>query len=173
MAEVLRDEPVEIGRVDDRSLGRGDLPRCGRPVAEVRDDLAGERERVLVRGRVVVGDAGAARVHVRAAELLRRHLFAGCRLHERRAADEDRPCAADDDRLVRHRRDIGAAGRAGAHHDRDLRDPLGGHPGLVEEDPAEVFAIREHLGLEGKERAARVDEVDAREVVLLRDLLRT
>ena len=121
----------------------------------------------------MVGDAGAARVHVRAAELLRRHLFSGRRLHERWAADEDRARAADDDRLVRHRRDIGAAGRAGAHHDRDLRDPLGGHPRLVEEDPAEVVAVREHLGLEGKERAARVDEVDAWEVVLLRDLLRT
>ncbi len=27
-------------------------------------------------------------------------------------------------RLVRHRRHIGAAGRAGAHHDGDLRDAL-------------------------------------------------
>ena len=54
-------------------------------------DLARDRERVLVGGGVVVGDAGAARVDVRAAELLGRHVLAGRRLHERRPADEDRP----------------------------------------------------------------------------------
>ncbi len=120
----------------------------------------------------MVGDARATRVHVGAAELLRRHLLAGRRLHERRAADEDRPGAAHDDRLVRHRRHVGAAGRAGAHHDGDLGDALRGHAGLVVEDPAEVLAVGEDLVLEREEGAARVDEVDAREVVLLRDLLR-
>ena len=58
---------------------------------EVADDLAHERERVLVARRVVVGDAGAARVHVGAAELLGGDVLAGRRLHERRSADEDRP----------------------------------------------------------------------------------
>ena len=48
----------------------------------------------------MVGDARTPCVDVRAAELLRRHLLAGRRLHERWAADEDRPGAADDDRLV-------------------------------------------------------------------------
>ena len=62
----------------------------GARVAEVADDLARERERVLVGRRVVVGDAGAARVDVGAAELLGRDVLAGRRLHERRAADEDR-----------------------------------------------------------------------------------
>ena len=81
------------------------------------------------------------------------------------------PGAADDDGLVAHRRDVRAAGRRRAHHERDLRDPGGRHPGLVVEDPAEVVAIREDLGLERQERAARVDEVDARQPVLERDLL--
>ena len=49
---------------------------------------------------------------------------------------------------------------------------LRGHPRLVVEDPAEVVAVGEDLGLERQEGAARVDEVDARQVVLLRDLLR-
>ena len=120
----------------------------------------------------MVGDAGAARVDVGAAELLGGHLLAGGRLHERRAADEDRAGAADDDRLVRHRRHVGAAGGARAHHDGDLRDALRGHAGLVVEDPAEVVAVGEDLVLERQERAARVDEVDARQVVLLGDLLR-
>ena len=120
----------------------------------------------------MVGDAGVARVDVGAAELLRRHVLPGRGLHERRAADEDRPGAADDHRLVRHRRHVGAARGAGAHHDRDLRDALRGHLRLVEEDPPEVLAVGEDLGLEGQEGAAGVDEVDAREPVLLRHLLR-
>ena len=120
----------------------------------------------------MVGDAGAARVHVGAAELLGGHVLAGRRLHERRAADEDRPGALDDHRLVAHRRHVGAAGGARAHHDGDLRDPLRRHARLVEEDPAEVLAVGEDLGLERQERAAGVDEVEARQPVLLGDLLR-
>ena len=120
----------------------------------------------------MVGDAGAARVHVGAAELLGGHVLAGGGLHERRAADEDRAGPLDDDRLVAHRRDVGAAGRARAHHDGDLRDPGGRHARLVEEDAAEVLAVREDLVLEREERAAGVDEVEARQPVLRRDLLR-
>ena len=67
---------------------------------------------------------------------------------------------------------VGAAGRARAHHDGDLRDALGRHARLVEEDAAEVLAVGEDLGLQRQERAARVDEVDARQPVLERDLLR-
>ena len=50
--------------------------------------------------------------------------------------------------------------------------PLRGHLRLVVEDPAEVVAVGEDLGLERQERAARVDEVEAREPVLLGHLLR-
>ena len=46
------------------------------------------------------------------------------------------------------------------------------HPRLVEEDPAEVVAVGEDLGLQRQEGAARVDEVDAREPVLRGHLLR-
>ncbi len=120
----------------------------------------------------MVGDAGVPRVDVGAAELLGRHVLAGRRLHERRAADEDRPRAAHDHGLVRHRRHVGAAGGARAHHDGDLRDALRRHLRLVEEDPAEVLAVGEDLGLQRQERAARVDEVDARQPVLLGHLLR-
>ena len=45
-------------------------------------------------------------------------------------------------------------------------------PRLVEEDPPEVVAVGEDLGLQRKERSARVDEVEARQAVLTRDLLR-
>ena len=51
--------------------------------------------------------------------------------------------------------------------------PERGQPRLVEEDAAEVVAVREDLGLEREEGASRVDEVEARQAVLARDLLRT
>ena len=120
----------------------------------------------------MVGDSGSARVHVGAAELLGRHVLAGRRLHERRAADEDRPRALDDHRLVAHRRHVCAAGGARAHHHGDLRDPFSGHARLVVEDAAEVLAVGEDLGLQRQKGAAGVDEVDARQPVLLRHLLR-
>ena len=50
--------------------------------------------------------------------------------------------------------------------------PFGRHARLVEEDAAEVIAIGEHLGLQRQERAAGVDEVDAGQAILQRDLLR-
>ena len=126
---------------------------------------------MLVVESLVVGDAGAAGMDLGATQLLGRDVLAGRRLHQRRSAEEDRPCPADDHGLVAHRRHVRAAGRARAHHQRDLGDPGGRHPGLVVEDPAEVIAVREDLGLERQERPARIDQVDARQPVLERDLL--
>ena len=134
-------------------------------------DLAGERECVLVRHGVVIRDAGASRVERRAAELLGGHVLPGGGLDERRPADEDRARSLHDHRLVAHRGHVGAAGGARAHHDRDLGDVPRGQSCLVEEDPPEVLAVGEDVGLERQEGSARVDEVDAREVVLLGHLL--
>ena len=136
------------------------------------DDAADDRQRVLVVVGQVVGDAARARVQVAAAEVLRGDLLAGRGLHQRRAAEEDRALLADDHALVAHRGHVGAAGRAGAHHRGDLRDPACRHRRLVEEDPAEVLAVGEDLVLQRQERAAGVDEVDARQPVVQRHLLR-
>ncbi len=107
-----------------------------------------------------------------AAELLGRDDLADRGLHQRRAAEEDRALVAHDHRLVAHRRHVRAAGRARAEHGGDLRDAGGRHPRLVVEDAPEVVAIREDLVLHRQERAAGVDEVDAGQPVLERDLLR-
>jgi hypothetical protein len=64
------------------------------------------------------------------------------------------PCAAHDHRLIGHGRHIGAARRAASHHAGDLRDALRAHIGLIEEDPPEMVAIGEDLGLMGQIRAA-------------------
>ncbi len=100
------------------------------------------------------------------------HLLARRGLDQRRTREKDRSRALDDHGLVRHRRNVGAAGRARSHHDGDLRDALGGHARLVVEDAPEVLAVREDLGLEGQEGAAGVDQVHAGEAILLGDFLR-
>ena len=110
-------------------------------------------------------------MHVAAAELLGADLLPGRRLDQRRAAEEDRALLADDHGLVAHRRHVGAAGGAGAHHGADLRDAALRHRRLVEEDPAEVLAVGEDLVLHRQEGAAGVDQVDAGQLVVKRDLL--
>jgi hypothetical protein len=52
-----------------------------------------------------------------------------------------------------------------------LRDALGGHLRLVKEDAAEMVAVREDLVLAGQVRAAAVDQINARQMILFGDLL--
>ena len=153
------------GRGSIRSQGGAGRRRQG------GDDFAQDLQRLGVVLGEVVGDAGLAGVDVAAAELLRGHLLPGRRLHQRRAAEEDRPLVADDHGLVAHRRHVGAAGGAGAHHRGQLRDPPRRHRRLVEEDAAEVLAVGEDLVLQRQEGAAGIDQVDAGQPVLQGDLL--
>ena len=108
---------------------------------------------------------------VGASEVLGRHFLAGGGFDERRPAQEDR-APLDDDGFIRHRRHIGAARGARSQDGGHLRDPFRRHACLVEEDAAEVIAIGEDLRLERQERPARIDEVDAGQAVLQRDVLR-
>ena len=81
------------------------------------------------------------------------------------------PCPLTMMRLVAHRRHVGAAGGAGAHHHGDLRNAERRQRRLVVEDAAEVLAVGKHLGLVRQVGAAGVDQVDAGQPVLARDLL--
>ncbi len=107
-----------------------------------------------------------------AAEILGRDHFASGRLHQRRSAEKDGALVADDHGFVAHRRDVSPARRARSQHRGDLRDAPRAEIGLVVEDPAEVIAVGEHLVLPRQERAAGVDQIDARQPILRRDLLR-
>ena len=172
-ARVGGDRGVEVARIDGRRLRLCQRERrFGRPPAEVAHDLPADGQRMLIVERLAVRDARPVGVDLRPAEVLGAHVLAGRGLHQRRSAQEDRPGALDDDRLVAHRRDVRATCGRRAHDQRDLRDPRAGQPRLVVEDPPEVVAIREDLGLERQECAAAVDEVDARQPVLEGDLLR-
>src|SRR3546814_3069932 len=55
--------------------------------------------------------------------------------------------------------------------DGDLGNALGGEVGLIEEDTAEVVAVGKHLVLARQVGAAGIDQVDARQMVLLGNLL--
>ena len=124
LLDVGADDAVDLVRVEARRNGLADVDRDLLRAIEIADDPARDRERVVVVEREMVGDAGHAGVDVGAAQFLRRDDLAGRRLDERRPAQKDRPLLLDDDRLVRHRRHVRAARRAGAHHDGDLRNAL-------------------------------------------------
>ena len=110
-------------------------------------------------------------MHIGATQFLGRDDLAGRGLHQGGAAEKDRALALDDDRLVGHRRHIGAARRARAHDDRDLRHAKRREIGLVIEDAAEMLAVGKHLVLRRQERSAAIDEVEAGQAVVARDLL--
>ena len=86
-----------------------------------------EFNRMIIIFRKMIGHSREPRVDIRAAEFLRRDIFARRGFDERRSAEEDRARAFDDDGFVAHRRDVRAARRATAHHRRDLRDLFGRH----------------------------------------------
>src|SRR5215470_10751399 len=119
-ARVRGHDAVEVVRREQRLLRLADLQKWMLQPVEAGDDAARDADGVTVVGGVIVGDAGLPAMHVGAAQLLCAHVLPGRRLHQRRPAEEDRALIAHDDALIRHRRYIGAAGGAGAHHDRDL-----------------------------------------------------
>ena len=139
---------------------------------QIGDRAPRERKRMRVVARQRVGDARDAGVQVAAAEILGAHRLAGRGLDQRRAGEKDRALLLDDDRLVGHRRDIGAARGAGAHHHGDLRDSRRGHARLIVEDAAEMLAVGKHFGLMRQIGAAGIDQIDAGQTVLRRDFLR-
>ena len=121
---------------------------------------------------IVVGDAGFSGVHFGATEFFGADHFAGRGLHQRRAAEEDGALVAHDDGLVRHRRHVSAARRARAHDHGDLRNAGGRQRRLIVKDAAEMLAVGKHLGLMRQVGAAGIDQIDAGQPVLARDLLR-
>ncbi len=110
---------------------------------------------------VVVGDAGDFGVDIGAPQIFGADDFASGGFHQRRAREENRALISNDDGFIAHRRNISAACGAGAHDAGDLRNASGAHVCLVEEDAAEMFAVREYLCLIGQVRAAAIDQIDA------------
>ncbi len=165
------DHAIELLRIQQGRAGVGHHQRIGLAGVQPPDDPAHDLQRMGVVLGHVVDHARAAAVGVGAPQFLGRDHLARGRLHQGRPAQEDGPLPAHDHRLVRHGRHIGAAGGARAHDAGDLGDALRAHPRLVEEDAPEVIAVGEDLGLMGQVRPAGVHQIDARQPVLLGDLL--
>ena len=111
-------------------------------------------------------------MHIRAAQGFGINRLAGRRFYQGRSGEVDGAAAFHNHRLVRHRRNVGAAGRAGAHHRGDLRDSVGGHSRLIAKDSPEVVAVRKNFRLPLQERAAGIGQINARQPAGGGDFLR-
>ena len=117
-ARVGRHEVVELGGV----LSGG--PRAARDCERPARGRGGRASRTIDRRIASASASSAARWSTTPERRActsppprssARDDLAGGRLHERRAAEEDRALVPDDHRLVGHRRHVGAARRARAH----------------------------------------------------------
>ena len=113
-----------------------------------------------------------ARVQFAAAEVFGGNFLAGRGLDQRWPRKENSALPAHDDALVAHRRDVGSACGAAPHHAGNLRDAFGAHVCLIEKDPSEMVAVGEDLALVRQVGPAAVDQIDARQVIGLGNLLR-
>ncbi len=172
LPRIGRRQAIKLRWLAHRVARRRQLNTCALADVEIGDDAAADGKRMVVIGRVVVGDAGTARVDLSAAQVFGAHHLPGRGLHERRSAEKDGSLIAHDDGLVGHRRHIGAARGARAHHCSDLGDAGGGKIGLIIKDAAEMLAIGKHFGLARQVGAAGIDQIDARQPVFECDLLR-
>ena len=129
---------------------------------QMADDIAHDRQRMFVILGQMIDHARFLGVQVAPAEIFCADFLPRCRLHQRRACEEDGALFLHDHRLVRHRRHIGTAGGATAHHAGDLWDRFRRHIRLIEEDAAEMFAVGKNLCLMRQVRPAAINEIDAR-----------
>ena len=119
----------------------------------------------------VVRHTRKTRVHICAAQFLRSDILPSSRLDQRRACQEDRAGAFYDNRLIAHGGHVRSAGCARAHYRRNLRDSFGAHARLVIEDASEMVGIGKDFILHGQKSAARIHQIDARQVVLFGNFL--
>ncbi len=130
-------------------------------------DLAPQPQRVeLVLGEVVA-DAAHRRVHPRAAELFVLGVFARGHLHQRRTGEIHLGLVLHHHHVVAHPRQVRAARGAAPEHQAHGRDPV---LRALRQAAEAGAAAHEDLVLVGEVGAGALDQADADEVVLLRDL---
>ncbi len=128
-----------VGHVADIPLRLGDRILLG-----LAEEVAAARDRT---------------VHLGAAHLFERHLFADHHLGHAGRSEVHRSVALHHEDDVAEGGYVGAAGCTGAEEQANLRDQAGEFH-LVVEDPTGVAAAREHLDLIGDPGAGGVDEVE-------------
>ena len=171
LLRIARDDAAELRRIEAGLDRISDIEGDRLRPVEMGDGPAADRQSMGIVLRIVIDHARAAGMDIGAAEILRAHLLARGRLHQRWSAEENGALVADDDRLIRHGGHIGAAGGAGSHDDGDLGDARRRHVRLVEEDPPEMLAVGKDLVLARQIGTAGIDEIETGQPVLQRDLL--
>jgi len=85
-------------------------------------DGPGKLKRMIVIISQMIRDPGNTCMDITTAKILGRNNFARCRLDKWWSSQKNRPLFFDNDIFITHRRDIGPARRAGAHHNGNLRN---------------------------------------------------
>ena len=112
-------------------------------------------------------------MHIAAAQVFGTDHLARGRFDQGRATQKDGALVFNNDGFVAHGGHICTACRAAAHDHRNLRNAQGAHVGLVVEDATKVLTVGEHIVLVGQVGTARVNQINAGQVVLLGHFLRT
>ena len=171
MTRLRRHHSVELAWVIAGVLKIGLIGRPAWWPIQPRNESPCNSQRVAIIESKVVRDTGEPGVDICSAEILCTDFFAGGGLHQRRPTQENRALLFDDNRLIAHGGHIRASRRARAHHDSNLRDAFCRHLGLIKENPAEMLTIWKDVVLIWQIRAARIHEINARQIVLLSNFL--
>ena len=114
---------------------------------------------MIIIGQMVCYARGAT-VHIAATQLLRGHQLASGCLHQRRASKENSPLLLHNNRLIGHRRHIGATSSAGAHYRRNLRNIARRHIGLIKKDTTKMLAAGKYLVLPRQIGTTGIHQID-------------
>ena len=173
LACIDRNHAIQLFRAVQRRLGLAqDLLRILFTV-QAGNRLARQRQCMRIVLRQVVSHTRKPGVHVATAQVFSRNNFTNRRLDQRRATQKNRALVFNNDGLVAHGGHVRTACGATTHYHRDLSNAQRAHLRLVVKDAAKMLTVRKHIVLIWQVGTARVHQVDARQVVLLRNLLRT
>mmetsp|Transcript_16687 Transcript_16687/g.38301 ORF Transcript_16687/g.38301 Transcript_16687/m.38301 type:complete len:228 (-) Transcript_16687:334-1017(-) len=112
-------------------------------------------------------------MNLRTTQIFRRDFFSGSGLDKRWPAQKDCPVSLHNNGFVGHAWYVSAAGRTRPANHCYLRDCLCRHVRLVEKYPSKVFLIGKDSSLLRQKGPAAVYQIDARQIVLQRNLLCT
>src|SRR5579862_4068300 len=115
--------------------------------------------------------AADLRVHFRPAKVLRGSFLPNRGLYQRRPR-EKQPAALRHENVITHHRQIRPARHAHPHNRGNLRNPLRAHHRVVPKHAPKIIGIGKHIFLQRKENASGIHQVNCRNAILDRDILR-
>ena len=133
----------------------------------MRNRITRQTERMRIVLSQVIGHTGNPRVYFGTPQFLGTDHFSGRRFDQRWTGEKNRALPLDDNTLIRHRWHVGAACGTGSHHHRNLRNTLGRHIRLIIKNAPKMISVGKYLVLARQVRAARIDQVNAGQVIFL------